>query len=507
MKRVASGVSPIIAIDRHSPISLHRQVYDAYRAAIADRSLRAGQRVPSTRTLAAELGISRIPVLNAYTQLLAEGYLQSRVGAGTIVSWALLTLMRSPESTGARPSGMTSGRRTVARRASEALPIPRPPWRRGWGPFGVSQVADDHFPFHIWNSLVSRHSRKLKAESLDYSDPMGSKDLRAVIATYLRTARGVRCEADQIMIVNGSQQALAVTSQVLLDPGSQVWMEEPGYRFAKRIFALNSCRMVPVPVDEEGLDVAAGIKACNKAGAVFVTPSHQYPLGMTMSAARRLQLLDWAERSGAWIIEDDYDSEYRYEGMPIPSLQGLDRYSRVTYIGTFSKVLFPSLRMGYIVIPPDLIQSFVAVRFAIDIGPPSFYQAVLADFIREGHFARHLRRMRLLYGERRTVLMESIRKELGDQAEITGAHAGMHLSVKLEGIRDRESADGAANDNLWLMPLSTSYAGPTSRTGFILGFGSAAVEEIPNAVRRLRTALEPSRSRTIRPSLLKTNVA
>jgi GntR family transcriptional regulator/MocR family aminotransferase len=354
----------------------------------------------------------------------------------------------------------------------------------------VSQVAFDHFPFQIWTNLVARHCRKMYPRSFDYGDPMGSKNLRETIATYLRTARRVRCDAEQIMIVSGSQQALEITARVLFDPGSQVWIEEPGYRLARDVLALAGCDLVPVPVDYEGLNVAAGIKKCRTARAVFVTPSHQYPLGVTMNASRRFQLLDWAQSSGAWIIEDDYDSEFRYESMPIASLQGLDCNSRVIYFGTFSKVLFPSLRLGYMVIPSDLVDHFVAIRLATDLGPPGFFQAVLEDFISEGHFARHIRRMRTLYADRRRVLIDSIRKELGFVVDVTGGQAGMHLSLALpKGIRDREIVARAAKQNLWLVPLSSCYLREASRQGFILGFGSATTQEIPGAVRKLGNLL------------------
>ena len=489
MKKAATGISPIIAIDRKASKPLHRQVYDAYRTAIVDRSVRAGQRVPSTRTLALELGISRIPILTAYAQLGGEGYFESRIGAGTVVSRSLPDQVTFPEARGAQSTKVQTGSRRLSKRCANFSPFENVPWRRGWGAFGVSQVAFGHFPFQVWNALVTRHCRNAHAKSLDYGDAMGSKDLREAIAAYLRTARGVRCEAQQIMVVSGSQQALDISARVFFNPGSRVWMEEPGYRLARNVFAINGCQIVPVPVDYSGLDVAAGIKRCRTARAALVTPSHQYPLGVTMSASRRMQLLDWAQNSQSWIIEDDYDSEYRYESRPIASLQGLDVNSRVVYIGTFSKVLFPSLRIGYLVIPSDLIESFLAVRLAMDIGPPYFLQAVLADFIREGHFSRHIRRMRLLYSERRRILIDCIREELGFAADVTGGEAGMHLSVTLKGIRDCEVAERASRQNLWLVPLSTSYIGKASRHGFILGFGSTEVENIPNAVRKLRTIL------------------
>ena len=337
---------------------------------------------------------------------------------------------------------------------------------------------------------MARQSRNVQAQSLDYGSPMGSKDLREAVASYLRTARAVRCEADQIMIVSGSQQGLEITAGALLDPGNSVWMEEPGYRFGRNVFALNGCEIVPVPVDDEGLRVADGIRRCRQARVALVSPSHQYPLGSTMSASRRMQLLDWAVHSASWIVEDDYDSEYRYESLPIASLQGLDTNSRVIYIGTFSKVIFPSLRIGYVVIPSDLIDHFIAIRLAMDITPSGFFQRVLADFIQEGHFSRHIRRMRLLYNERHNVLLECIHRELGAAIEVTGAQAGMHLSVIINGASDSQLARRAAKQNLWLVPLSSSYLGKVQQQGFILGFGSSATEDIPHGVRKLRALLE-----------------
>jgi GntR family transcriptional regulator / MocR family aminotransferase len=268
-----------------------------------------------------------------------------------------------------------------------------------------------------------------------------------------------------------------------------VWIENPTYRLARDIFTLNGCRPEPIPVDGEGLDVPAGVRKCRKARAAFVTPSHQFPLGVTMSAARRLQLVEWAHNSGAWIIEDDYDSEYRYESLPIPSLQGLDKNSRVVYVGTFSKVVFPSLRLGYIVVPPDLIDRFVTMRRVMDLGQPTFYQQVLADFIDEGHFARHLRRMRVHYGGLREVLFENLTDSLGHLGEVVGDAAGMHLTVMLQNkFRDEEIAWDGARQNLALWPLSRAYMGQACQ-GLVLGFGGISLREIPPAVRRLRNLL------------------
>ena len=493
MKKISSGVMPIISIDRRARDPLHRQIYNAYRNAIVGRGLRPGERIPSTRILASELNVSRIPVLNAYAQLLAEGYLEARVGAGTVISSTLPEQSMLAQKSSARVE-MRKGRRPMP--VNRMLLPPSPtivPWlSKRWGAFNPGQPALDHFPIDIWSRLVAARGRNMPLAAMHYDDPMGTKHLRKVIAAYLRTARGVRCEADHIMIVAGSQQALEISSRVLLSRGGRVWMEEPGYRFARDAFRINGCNIIPVPVDNEGMDVAAGIKRCRDAEAALVTPSHQYPLGATMSASRRLQLLDWAHNSGSWIIEDDYDSEYRYENMPIASLQGLDPGAHVVYIGTFSKVLFPSLRLGYIVVPPELIQRFIAARLAMDLGPPGFMQLVVADFIEEGHFSRHIRRMRLLYRERRSALLESLTNDLGIDVNVRGEQAGLHVSVTLPaGYNDHEISErAAARAKLWVVPLSSSYIEKPAPQGFILGFSNTSAGEIPHAVRKLRNIIQ-----------------
>jgi len=493
MKRVPSGIVPILAVDRRLAKPLQNQIYDGYRAAIVERRLRSGQRVPSTRVLATELGVSRIPVLNAYAQLLAEGYLESRVGSGTSVSRSLPDQAAFSKPARANLISSKSRHRPISKSATNLQEFGVVPWALRPGPFGVGQIAFDTFPSPIWSRLVVRHSRSFGRSDLHYGDPLGLRALREAIANYLGTARGVRCDAQQIMIVSGSQQALEISTRVLLDPGSRVWIEEPGYALARHVLAMHGCQMVPVPVDEEGLKVSAGIKLYRYARAAAVTPSHQYPLGVTMSASRRFQLLEWAEASGSWIFEDDYDSEYRYESRPIAALQGLDSHSRVIYIGTFSKVLFPALRLGYLVIPPDLVDNFIAVRRAMDLGPPGFLQSVLVDFIREGHFSRHIRRMRTLYAERRNVLVKCLEQEFGSSVQVRGGEAGMHLVVTFtKKIQDRELAQNAAGQNLWVLALSPCYLVEPKPTGFVLGFGSTPVEEIPIAVRSLRQLLARS---------------
>jgi GntR family transcriptional regulator / MocR family aminotransferase len=483
------GVATLISVDRRAQKPIYKQIYAAFRTRIIERELRPGQLVPSTRELARELRVSRFPVLNAYAQLLAEGYFESRTGAGTFIAGSLpedplpqthQTLVNpAPES------------RTIAARASTLPRYVGPSWTQGLGPFQVGHPELEAFPLKTWSKLVARYSRNMRQSDLQYGDAMGLKALRETMAVYLRTSRAVRCEAGQIMIVSGSQQALDITTRVLIDPGAQVWVEEPGYWLVHHVLKAAGCRAVPIPVDQEGLNVSAGIRLCPEARAAFVAPSHQYPLGVTMSATRRFQLLEWAQEAGSWIIEDDYDSEYRYESPPISSLQGLDTNSRVIYIGTFSKVLFPSLRLGYVVIPPDLVDRFAAVRQSMDLCPAPINQAVLTEFIREGHFARHIRKMRQIYAERRRVLVQEVERELYPSCTIVGGEAGMHLTILIGGgILDTEIAAKAAERKLRLSALSLSYVGDAPRQGFVLGFGNTRASQIPGAVRFLKKLLK-----------------
>ncbi len=323
-----------------------------------------------------------------------------------------------------------------------------------------------------------------------YGDAMGYLPFREAIAEYLGAVRGVRCEAAQILVTTGSQQALQISAQVLLDPEDRVWMEEPGYPGARQAFMTAGAQLIPVRVDHDGVNVAEMIRRGRDARVVYVTPSHQYPMGMTMSATRRVLLLNWAMRSGAWIIEDDYDSEYRFGSRPIASLQGLDTDGRVIYVGTFSKVMFPALRLGYVVVPKDLVPAFSAARDAADIFSPTLYQAVLTDFIREGHFARHIRRMRMLYMDRRRALVNAIQIQMGDMTEVIGAEAGMHLVALLPpGTDDVAVSRKAAQKGISAIPLSTCYLKRPTRGGLILGYGGANVHQIHDGIRKLRMSV------------------
>jgi GntR family transcriptional regulator/MocR family aminotransferase len=486
MKRPPEGLGPVVSLDRRLARPLHRQLYDGYRDAILDGRLRPGQRLPSTRSLAQDLQISRIPVIMAFEQLVAEGYVESRVGAGSFVSAAL------PDSP---PAHTRKGTPTTRRPGPRRVPPTRleavfEPWLELHGAFRVGQPALDEFPAELWARLVARHARKLSRRQMTYGDAMGLPVLREALAEHLGTVRSVACSPEQIMIVSGSQQALALAARALIAPGDAVWLEEPGYGGARDALHLAGARIVPVPVDYDGLDVAAGIARGADAKAAYVTPSHQYPLGVIMSAPRRLQLLDWARRRGAWLVEDDYDSEYRYDTRPLASLHGLDGDARVLYVGTFSKILFPALRVGYLVVPPDLAKRFCRLREAMDIFPSPLYQMVLAELIHEGHFARHLRRMRSTYAERRRALETALVRELGDTVQIVGDRAGMHLVAMLPpDARDRDIAVQAARRGISVIPLSSCYTGRRSQPGLMLGYGSTRLAEIPDAVRRLKAVV------------------
>ncbi len=495
MRRVPATFLSLISLDYRTKTPMYRQLYDWFRRAIIAGQMRPGQRVPSSRGLATELKISRIPVLNAYEQLLAEGYFETFVGAGTCVARSIPDDTLSPPTVkagkGQHESAEKRGLRRLSRRGVALTDIPAQSWLDNLGAFRISLPALDQFPIGIWSKLVARHSRRPQRGIMAYGDAMGYMPFREAIAEYLGAARGVRCESSQIVVTTGSQQALQISAQVLLDPKDRVCMEEPGYPGARQAFMTVGAQLIPVRVDQEGMNVAEIIRRGNHARAVYITPSHQYPLGMAMSAARRMLLLNWAVRTGAWIIEDDYDSEYRFGSRPIASLQGLDTDGRVIYVGTFSKALFPALRLGYVVVPKDLVPAFSAARDAADVFSATLYQAVLTDFIREGHFARHIRRMRMLYMERRRSLVNAIQIQMGDTTEVIGVEAGIHLVALLPpGTDDVAVSKKAAQLGISAMPLSVCYLKPPARGGLILGYGGANAHQIHDGIGKLRMSLQ-----------------
>jgi GntR family transcriptional regulator/MocR family aminotransferase len=455
--------------------------------------LPAGTRLPSTRALAAELGVSRTTVVTAFEALLAEGYLEGRVGSGTFVAGSLPDELLSAKPEGGReevrPS--RSGRRLSERGALLAA-TPTTAVRDQGEPraFRPGVPALDEFPHAVWRRIVGKLWRRPPGGLFGYGDPAGYGPLREAIAGHLGATRAVRCVPEQVIVVSGSQQALDLAARVLLDPGDAAWVEDPGYMGARGALSGAGARLVPVPVDGEGLEVAAGIAREPNARLACVTPSHQYPLGVTMSLGRRLELLGWAGRAGAWVIEDDYDSEYRYTGRPLEALQGLDTEERVLYVGTFSKVLFPALRLGYLVVPPDLVDAFVSARELTDRHPPTVDQAILADFIAEGHFGRHIRRTRALYARRQAALVEQAARELRGLLDVRPAAAGMHLVGRLpEGVDDHEASRRAARLGVEAPPVSLYGGAPRGRGALMLGYAAVGELEMRRAVRRLAEAL------------------
>jgi GntR family transcriptional regulator/MocR family aminotransferase len=426
--------------------------------------------VPSTRALAGELEVSRFPVLAAYDQLLHEGYLTGRTGAGTFVSASLPddAFRPAPVGRGATRGGNVRWA-SVPRAATERVRIRD---EGGLNPFRISLPGLDQFPHAEWGRLVVRHARSLPPALMAYGDPAGLESLRAEIAQHLRTARAVRCEADQVLIVSGSQAALRIAAAVLLEGGDGIAIEEPGYAGARTALLSGGARAFPVPVDGQGLAVAELRALGAQVRAVYVTPSHQYPLGVSMTATRRLELLEWAGRHEAWVLEDDYDSEYRYVSRPLGSLQGMDAHGRVIYIGSFSKVLFPSLRVGYLVVPPALTERFADAREALDLFSPTLYQLALADFLRDGHFTRHLRRTRAVYARRRAALLEGLARHCAARLSVLNADAGLHVSTVLpSGTDDVAVVRRLRSRGLTANPLSTCYLGPSPQSGLLLGFG------------------------------------
>jgi len=482
---------PELLLDSNVATPLHRQLYEGLRGAILSGRLSAGTRLPSTRILARELHVSRNTVLNAFEQLLAEGYVEGQTGSGTYVSHVLPDDLLRVQALPAAQSPAAANRRLSGRGSLLAnTPVTI---SRDQGPpraFRPGLPSFDTFPFDVWTRLVARHWKRPPPELLSYGDPAGYRPLREAIAAYLRAARGVQCAADQVIVVAGSQQGLDLAARVLLDPGDQVWIEDPGYVGARGALRSAGAQLVPVPLDGEGLRVAAGIERCARARMAYVTPSHQYPLGVTMSLSRRLALIEWAHRMGAWILEDDYDSEYRYSGRPLPALQGLDLENRTVYLGTLSKTLFPSLRLGYLVVPPDLTDAFIATKALADRHAPSVEQAVLTDFITEGHFARHIRRTRMLYAERQAALVEAAAQELNGLLEIAPAEAGMHLVGWLPaGIDDTTISQRAARAGVDAPALSSYALEPLSRGGLLLGYAAVDETEIRQGIQRLGSAL------------------
>lgn len=473
-------------------VPLYKQIYGSIRDSILGGELESQTRLPASRTLADQLGISRMTVVNAYDQLLAEGYLEGKHGSGTYVAAHL------PEE--------FLRVRVTKKLEMDAVPLSRRISLSDYGkrlarsseriadhhsasvvvPFQHSVIAAEEFPFDLWAKISQKHLKYSYKRLGGYGETAGYRPLRQAIAHHLRSTRGVQCEDEQVIVTAGTQQAVFLIAKLLLAPNEKVWLEDPCHLGASDVMFAMGAEVSHVPVDDEGFNTECAKRERKPARMVYVTPSRQFPLGMTMSLQRRLSLLEWAKENEAWVIEDDYDSEFRYSGRPLPALQGLDRGQRVLYVGTFSKTVFPGLRIGCLVVPPDLIDVFTAARALIDLHAPITDQMVLADFIAEGHFERHVRRMRTLYRERQSVLVEEVQKHLDGFIEVEKSDAGMHVIGWLpKGVDDKNISQKATELGLRACPVSRYTARTLERGGLMLGYTAFNERQIKSGVRKL----------------------
>lgn len=475
--------------------ALYDQIYRALRGQILRGRLAAGSRVPATRDLSADQGVSRNVAMMAYRQLLDEGYLVARQGSGTFVASVLprsltnATPRRRPAQSAQPAVPLLSA---YARRVHEELERARFTWEPRRDPlpydfrYGPPSFTD--FPHQTWCRVLMRHQRRATIRDLDYGAPEGLPALRETIADYVGRARAIRCDPEQVVVVNGSQQALDIAARMLVDPGDIVLMEQAHYRGARAVMRAAGAKIEPIAIDEQGLCTAELAERHKHARLAIVTPSHQFPTGAVMALPRRLELLAWAARAGAIIFEDDYDSEYRYAGRPIEALAALDRSGSVLYAATFSKVMFPSLRLGYMIVPQRLVEPLRALKAIADTGSSTLAQAALVDFIRAGHFERHLHRMRTRNARRRAAMLAAIERHLGARARVAGVNAGLHLVMWLDGIpssRVRELRLRAARAGVGVYSVAPFYLEPPRQAGLLLGYASLPEKQIAEGIRRL----------------------
>jgi GntR family transcriptional regulator / MocR family aminotransferase len=490
-----------LELDKQAAVPLFRQLYAGLRAAILGGRLEGGARLPPTRQLAAELQISRKTVVNAFEQLIAEGYLEGKVGSGTYIARVLpeeaLQVSRSAPYIAASTSAHERTAHFSTWGASLASREPSSVSGDSGQAFQPGIPALEEFPYKLWSRLAAHTWRVVEREQLSYSDPVGYRPLREAIASYLRMVRGMNCEPEQVIIMTSMRQSLALVSKIVLNPGETAYIEDPSHPAVRQAFADAGALVVPLAVDQQGLSVELLVndeRGGQHARLVYVTPSHQCPLGVTMSLSRRLALLAWAARTGAWILEDDYDSEYRYSGRPLAALQGLDQAGRVLYMGTFSKVLFPALRLGYLVVPAASVDLFARGRAILDRQPPIMEQVVLTEFFNEGHFARHLRRMNGIYEERQATLIEAVGQKIAGELEIKPTSTGLHvMGWLLPGVDDRQVSKLAMARGVDVPPLSAYAMCPQPRPGLVLGYACVRPPQIHVGVDRLARALEAIR--------------
>jgi GntR family transcriptional regulator/MocR family aminotransferase len=476
-----------LVLDPDSPIPLYRQLYEQVRVMILDGRIEPGFKLPPSRRIAADHQIARVTVTAAYEQLQAEGFVTSRVGAGTYVSELPDLFSHQSDSDGKYAASLSTwGQRVLEIGDSDEKGIPT---GRGTIDFGFGRSFPHIFPYDIWRRLLARYLSTDDTMLSHYGSVEGFYPLRQAVTGYLSRLRGVRCSADQVIIVSGMQQALDLLARLLLNSGDEVLVETPGYSGAFELFRSFGARLRALPVDSDGFPVERIPVNC-QARLVFVTPSNQFPKGGTMPLTRRLALLRWAREANALIFEDDYDGELRYTGHPISALQGLDHDERVVYLGTFSKVLFPALRLGYVVLPPSLADPFHLAMNLVDRGAPTLTQAAVADFINEGHFERHLRRLRSEYGRRRRSLVEAIERYLGDGFGYSPIEAGLHVMLYLPSAIDESLlVKQAAQAGVGVYPGEPYHLDRPAQPSILLGFSGLNTDEIVEGVIRLATVI------------------
>lgn len=492
VKRSGGALLLALGLDRETGRPIATQLYMALREVILSGDLGAGERLPASRTLAKDLGISRTTVNDAFERLAAEGLIESQVGAGTFVSQALkaerpMPVPKSGNSRSlARPPRLAESMAHAIEDFAERRRLPHQPRA-----FVTGLPALDAFPMAQWSRLMAKHWRADRETVMGYGEPYGYRPLRQAIAVHLRANRGISCDADQIFITGGAQQAFHLIGSVLLNPGDKVWFENPGAIGARNCLVACGADLVPVPVDAEGLKVNAGLEQAKNFRLVFVTPSHHQPLGMIMSLERRFALLQATARANAWIIEDDYDGEFCYGRQPLPTLKSVDTTGRVIYVGTFSKSLFPSLRLGFLLAPPDLVETFERLTSTFLPGVPTSLQAGTAEFIDEGFFAAHIRRMRRIYAERHQTLYEAAERRLDGLLNVIPTESGLHTIGRLPPhMSESDVADAAKAQGIAVSPITRFSLQPTDTNGLVLGFGSIRPAEIRTGVEGLARVLE-----------------
>ncbi|MEZ4517021.1 MAG: PLP-dependent aminotransferase family protein [Chloroflexota bacterium] len=481
-----------LTINPNDETPVYRQLYRNLRDRILTGDLLPGSRLPSSRTLSQQLGVARVTVTQAYDQLASEGFVESRSGSGTYVTQDL-------NKSDSRSKGMLPANQTLTAWGKLALNLGQDQAAgedagRIEIDFGLGRPFAEDFPYDVWRRLLAQYLSTDDAVLSRYGSAAGFRPLREALAGYLNDVRGVRCTMDQVIIVSGAQQALDILARLLLQPGDHVLLESPGYPDARTIFQLHQAELLGLPVDDDGLPVDT-IPAEWDAKLVFVTPAHQFPRGGTMPLARRHKLIAWAAAHRAVIVEDDYDGDLRYDGFSQSALQGLDDQGRVVYLGTFSKVLFPALRLGYLVLPDWLVPPFVRAKDLVDRGAPTLTQAAMADFINEGHFERHIRRLRRLYGVKRAILVGELEKKLGKRVRYSPVEAGLHVLVYLEpGLEEAQAVHEAAVRGVRVYPGARFHLEHNPPASIILGFSGLRDEAIREGVDRLALAIDACRN-------------